>query len=240
MLRPLLIAIQFLTRLPMRLRQPPQGAEVARSLPYYPLVGLLIGLFLAGWAWLIAALPASVQAVLVLTAWILITGALHLDGLADSADAWLGGHGDRERTLAIMKDPYSGPAAVVVLILILLGKFTALQALLEAGAWPQLLLAPLLGRTVLPLLFLTTAYVREGGLGSALSQQLSRPACLASVLIGTAAALALHGLWAVLAVTAVFLLLRALMVKRLGGTTGDTAGALVEITEAAVLIALLL
>lgn len=80
--------------------------------------------------------------------WVGLSGGLHLDGLADTADAWIGGHADRQRTLEIMKDPRSGPIAVVVLLLVLLLKFAALVVLLGQGAWAGLLLAPWLGRAL--------------------------------------------------------------------------------------------
>ncbi|HBM07500.1 MAG TPA: adenosylcobinamide-GDP ribazoletransferase, partial [Pseudomonas sp.] len=119
-MQPFLIALQFLTCLPVRLRGMPEPQQIGRSLLYYPLVGLLLGgmLCLLGVALGNAAPP--LKAALLLAAWVWLTGALHLDGLADSADAWLGGFGDRERTLAIMKDPCSGPVAVAVLVLVLL------------------------------------------------------------------------------------------------------------------------
>ena len=130
-----LIALQFLTSLPVRLDRMPEPQAVGRSLLYYPLVGLLLGAML----WLVGAVfeNASVPllAALLLTVWVALTGALHLDGLADSADAWLGGFGDRERTLTIMKDPRSGPTAVVVLILLLLLKFVALWVLLGGESY---------------------------------------------------------------------------------------------------------
>jgi hypothetical protein len=108
-----------------------------------------------------------VLAALVLAVWVLLTGGLHLDGLADTADAWIGGQGDRDRTLAIMKDPRSGPMAVVIIVLVLLSKFAALQVLLAGDARTVLLLTPMLGRTVIVLLLITTPYVRPEGLGAA-------------------------------------------------------------------------
>ncbi|WP_372867942.1 adenosylcobinamide-GDP ribazoletransferase, partial [Pseudomonas sp.] len=122
----LLIALQFLTRLPVRLAAMPSAQETGRSLLWYPVVGLLIGLLLLGVHYLLGDAPALLQAALLLVIWVGLSGGLHLDGLADSADAWAGGFGDRERTLAIMKDPRSGPMAVVVLVLLLLLKFVAL------------------------------------------------------------------------------------------------------------------
>ena len=149
---PLLIALQFLTRLPVRLPGMPAPEQVGRSLLWYPLVGLLLGALLLAAQALLNQQPAVLQAALLLTLWVALSGGLHLDGLADTADAWVGGYGDRERTLAIMKDPRSGPIAVVVLVLLLLLKFAALLVLLQAGQTLALLLAPWLGRSALPLL----------------------------------------------------------------------------------------
>ncbi len=235
----LLTALQFLTALPIRLARMPEAQTVGRSLLWYPWVGLFIGLGLTGLALATTGLDGGVRAALILAAWVLITGALHLDGLADSADAWVGGFGDRQRTLAIMKDPYCGPAGVTALVLVLLLKFTALEALLnQADPWP-LLLAPVLGRTVLVLLFLTTPYVRRGGLGSALAEHSPRFGAGLVVILSAALVLlsAPAGGRMLPAAAAVFLLLRRQMQRRLGGTTGDTAGALVELSETAALVA---
>src|SRR5690606_5510087 len=124
--------------------------------------------------WLLGGTSPLLLAALLLAIWVGLTGALHLDGLADTVDAWIGGYGDRERTLAIMKDPRSGPMAVVALVLLLLLKFAALVVLLESGADAALWLALLMGRSALLGLFLTTSYVREGGLGTALAEHLPR------------------------------------------------------------------
>jgi adenosylcobinamide-GDP ribazoletransferase len=238
----LLIALQFLTRLPVRLADMPTPEQVGRSLLCYPLVGLLIGALLLALQQLLEGAPPMLQAALLLAAWVGLSGGLHLDGLADSADAWVGGFGDRERTLAIMQDPRSGPIAVVVLVLLLLLKFVALVALLQAGEARVLLLVPWLARGLLPLLLLSTPYVRAGGLGQALAEHLPRRQ-LPWLLAAHGAALLLFG-WVGLLALAVagllFVCLRRAMLQRLGGTTGDTAGALVELSECAVLLALAL
>lgn len=234
------IALQFLTRLPVTLAGMPTPEQVGRSLLFYPLVGLLIGLLLLAAQQLLGDSAVLLQAALLLTLWVGISGGLHLDGLADSADAWVGGFGDKQRTLAIMKDPRSGPIAVVVLVLLLLLKFAALVALLESGSGLLLVLVPWLARGLLPLLFMTTPYVRAGGLGQALAEHLPRR-LLPWVLAANALAMLLFGwpaLLALLVYGVVFLWLRAMMLKRLDGTTGDTAGALLEIAECAVLVAL--
>jgi len=107
----LLIAVQFLTRLPVPFRIDHQPRHIGHSLLYYPLVGLLIGGILLAGAELLqrTSLDTGLSAALLLTLWVLLTGGLHLDGLADSADAWVGGLGDKQHTLEIMKDPSCGP-----------------------------------------------------------------------------------------------------------------------------------
>jgi adenosylcobinamide-GDP ribazoletransferase len=238
-IRPFLIATQFLTRLPVRLDAVPDDKDVGRSLIYYPLIGVLIGVLLVVFALVLNGAPTLLGAALVLALWVLLTGGLHLDGLADSADAWVGGLGNREKTLAIMKDPYCGPAGVVSIVLVLLIKFTALYALIETENLLALLLAPTLGRTLLPLLFLMTPYVRDQGLGFILAACLPRRA-IAWVIAATIAVVFFlegsNGLWLVLTVILVFTVLRNMMLRRIGGMTGDTAGALVEISEATVLV----
>lgn len=236
------IALQFLTSLPIHLAQRPTPEQNGRSLLHYPLVGLLLGVSLWAAQTLLGDAPTLLQAALLLTLWVAISGGLHLDGLADSADAWVGGFGDKERTLAIMKDPRSGPIAVVVLVLLLVLKFAALVALLESGSGLLLVLVPWLARCLLPLLFLTTPYVRAGGLGQALAEHLPRRQ-LPWVLAAHGLLMLLFGWPALLALMVagvVFLWLRRLMRKRLGGTTGDTAGALLELIECAVLLVLAL
>ncbi|KAA6186929.1 adenosylcobinamide-GDP ribazoletransferase [Thiohalocapsa marina] len=235
-LRPLWIAGRFLSRLPFPDPGPVEPKETGRSVPWYPVIGLLIGLLVALVAAGLAGLgvAADVAAALALMVWVWATGAIHLDGLADSADAWIGGLGDRERTLAIMKDPTSGPAAVTTLVLVLLAKWAGLKTLIAAGAPWLVLVVPLLGRAQLPLLLLTTPYARAQGMAGDQSRQLPRSTARSAVVLAAIAALLLAG-WPGLALAAgalaVFVLGRRAMLRRIAGFTGDTAGALVELTE---------
>lgn len=239
MIRPFLIAVQFLTRLPVTFALAPSRAEVSRSLPLYPLVGLLLGLLLAALGWLLDGVSAELAAALLLVIWVLLTGGLHIDGLADSVDAWAGGQGNRERMLAIMKDPCVGPVGTATVALVLLLKFAALISLLRGDAFLLLAAAPLAGRTALPLLFLTTPYVRAGGLGAALTADMPRRITVISVMLGYAVLpllAGMTGLLAALAGLAGFMVLRSFMIRMLGGTTGDTAGAVTELSEMLVLV----
>lgn len=235
---PFLVALQFLTRIPVRLRDAPDARSVGASLRYYPLVGLILGIAIAALDTLLQSTSAALRAALVLTAWIAVTGAMHLDGLADSADAWAGGRGNRERTLAIMKDPHCGTIAVVTLVVVLLLKITALQSL-AADARTPLACVPALARASVPLLFVTTPYVRPGGLGSALAAQPARFIALAPALaigVGVLAVAGVRGAVLLGIQSVVFLAMRAAMLRRIGGTTGDTAGALIEVSETCLLV----
>ncbi|MFV8836594.1 adenosylcobinamide-GDP ribazoletransferase [Aquisalimonas sp. APHAB1-3] len=242
MIRGLLLATVFLTRIPVRLPEALDERDQGVAVAAYPLVGLALGVGLAVLAWLlgVAGMPPLPAAVVVVAALAGVTGALHLDGLADSADAWLGGHGDRERMLTIMKDPACGPAGVVAVVLVLLAKVAAVAALLDApGGWAALVLAPMLARGGCALLFPLLPYVRAGGLGEAGARHLAGPQLTVMLAAGVVVSLVLAG-WAglgmVLTAVAVLWLGVWLMRRLLGGFTGDTAGALLEMTEAAVLL----
>ncbi|AXA57445.1 adenosylcobinamide-GDP ribazoletransferase [Pseudomonas thivervalensis] len=238
---PFWIALQFLSSLPVRLPGMPEPGQLGRSLLFYPLVGLVFGGLLWALDSLLLGAPLLLHAALLLTAWVLLSGGLHLDGLADSADAWLGGFGDRERTLLIMKDPRSGPIAVVTLVVVLLLKWAALVALIEQKQALALLIVPMLGRGALLGLFLTTPYVRAGGLGQALADHLPRRSgwqVLAACALGCLLLLGWAGLLTLVVAALVFIGLRRMMLRRLQGCTGDTAGALLELLETAVLVAL--
>jgi adenosylcobinamide-GDP ribazoletransferase len=239
-IRLFLIAAQFLTRFPLGRLSVTSTNEVGRSAVYYPLVGLALGATLA----LIAAACAArvsplLAAAITLAVWMAATGGLHLDGLADSADAWACG-GDRERTLAVMKDPNCGPAAVSTVVATLLLKFAALTALIEHGGWLAIAAAPMLGRGCAVALFLTTPYVRPLGLGSAISESLPRRQGWAMAVAAAGGAVILGGTGAAVAVgasAAAMVLARQTMIGRIGGATGDAVGAVVEISEMAALTA---
>lgn len=225
------LSLSFLTRIPIPPISRPDPADFGSSALYYPLVGLIIGALLCIPVLLFPHVQPMLLAALLTVLWAILTGGLHLDGIADGADAWLGGLGDEEKTHRILKDPLVGAAGAIAISSILLLKFSALSVLLDQQLWWIILFAPMLGRTAVLLLFLTTPYVRRGGLASAVTDFLPIvPAgfiTMISIIFGLV--LSWQGiLWFLLS----FWLLRHLMIKRLRGCTGDTAGASVEISEA--------
>lgn len=241
---PLILAFALLTTLPVgrwlpaRIRPADQG----RSVVCYPLVGLAIGMLLVLADAVLHGAPLLLDAAMLLAVWVIATGALHLDGLADCVDAWFAGHGDPSRTLTVMKEPTAGPAAVVALVLLLLIKFAALVALLREGAETAglLLIVPLLARAAVAGLIAVTAYRRADGI--ARDQAATRPRrAIALAVLGSAAVGACavpSGLWLLLlvAVAVVTWAWRSLWQRRIGGYTGDVAGALIELVEAALLL----
>lgn len=245
MIKAFFIALGLMTRIPVpslfHLKKGDSDKLYGWSVIFYPLVGLIIGGILVFISWGLSLVTLStnglIEAAIILSVWVLITGALHLDGLADSADAWLGGYGDKKRTLEIMKDPYSGPAAVVILVLILLLKFSSLTVL-TIDDWVMLLLSPVLARTAIIILLATTPYVREGGMGESAVKQLPKTAVwLVSLFVLSVSILLLkEDSWGLLLLIVLGYFLRRLMLKRIAGTTGDTAGAMLEVMEVAVLL----
>ncbi len=230
------IALQFLTQIPVRLNSYPVAHIQRQSLLYYPLVGVLIGTSLMLLAWILNGQSSFVQAVLVLILWVVLTGGLHLDGLADSADGWMGGLGDPQRTLAIMKDPCIGAIGSLTLILHLLLKWSALITLLAANHFLPVLVAPVVARVAAILLLALTPYVRAQGIASPMVDNMPKQGIYLLAASGTLLLAGLNIIWLVVVAT-LFVLARRAMLLRIKGTTGDTAGALIELLEAGVLIA---
>jgi len=236
------IALQFLTIFPVQLKSVPSPLQNARALLFYPVIGLLIGGILYAVVLLFHALPAVLLATICLILWVWLTGGLHLDGLADTADAWVGGFGDKDRTLSIMKDPSCGPIGVLSLIVLCLLKWSCLYVLIDENLHIYLLMFPVLGRLAPLYLFLTTTYVRSHGLGTQMAQYLPRPLAWGMLFISLLICL-LGGIKAALAMvfaSAVLWYLRRKFIQRIGGITGDTIGASIEMVEAVSLSSLVI
>lgn len=248
----ILLALGLLTRLPVHywLRNKGQDSAPGLAVAYYPLVGALLGLLL----WLVQRLLGSdaplLSAFVLLTIWVALTGALHLDGLADCVDGYFAGHKleapeqRRDKVLAVMREPACGALAVVALILVLLGKWAALSQLLQSAplsgfGWLLLLALP---RAVLLPYLLTTDYARTQGMASALKAQVSGPAALGASALAALLALLLWPLELALLALALLGLLtwawRTLWQRTIGGFTGDCLGALVELAELTLLLTL--
>jgi len=231
-----IIALQFLTRIPINVSINYSNQRLGQSVLFYPVIGLLIGALLLALANVLPPNNNALNAALILSLWVAITGGLHLDGLADCTDAWAGGLGDKARTLAIMKDPAAGPIAVIYLVLVLLLKWTALQSLLDKQIYAlPLLIAPLLGRLSIIILMLTSPYVSENGLANTLLNYLPKRGAQI-ITLSLLLLCAWFSVWAMLPYCLLILLIRYLALHRLQGVTGDVYGASVELSETVFII----
>jgi adenosylcobinamide-GDP ribazoletransferase len=240
MISTLPLALTFLTKLPWPWRGPADAAALARSLFWFPWVGALLGLvFWGAWAGLQKFLPTPAAAALLLTLTVWLTGGLHLDGLADTADG-LGGGRTPAEALTIMKDSRVGAFGVISLVLVLLLKFSLFLSLAAPlGGTKVLLLYPVVSRWGMVLLAYLSPYARpEGGLGQAMTLGVSsRVLAGASLSAGALAFLMLgvSGLALCTAAGALVWLGSLYFQHRLGGVTGDVLGAANEILEVLVL-----
>ena len=239
-----LISIQALTRIPVSRKIQPTDAELGHSILFYPVVGLVMGSLLLIFYALLPTQSSSLQAALLLVVWVVITGAIHLDGLANSADAWFGGRDSQERTMEILKDPHNGMAAVVAVTLVLIAKFASLDTILSTiPGWTAILTIPILARAAIIMLFLKTPYVNSHGLGSVHVEHLPNQPAIIVVLVTAALAalfLGVNGIAVIGAIAVVTVALRALMLMRLGGATGYTVGAFIELIETTGLVTMAL
>ncbi|WP_160162732.1 adenosylcobinamide-GDP ribazoletransferase [Magnetococcus marinus] len=238
---PLCSAVRLLSRLPFPQPGGWSGEVQGRAVLFYPLVGMVIGGLVVLPLWLLGDTLPMLAAALATLLWVWLTGGLHLDGVADMADGWIGGLGNPQRTLEIMKDPHIGPAGVMSLVMLLLLKFTALHALLtlQLSLW-AVVLAPMLARLAVGLLFLTTPYVSRQGMGQAPAHHLPKPWLVVVLALAWLGPLLLQSaFWPMQGtVILVWWLIRASSHKRIGGFTGDVAGALVEWSEVSMLVVL--
>lgn len=233
-----LLAVAFFTRLPVG-NSTNHGMPLSNAVIYFPVVGAMIGL-VASAVWSVASilLPAVLAAGMAIVAGILLTGALHEDGLADCADG-LGGGTTRKKSLEIMRDSRIGSYGALALIVSIGLRWSALATLTIGDGVFALIAAHALSRTMILLPIAFTNYAREDGLGQSVSDGISASrfwligACTGIVVIlafGTAGLIA--GSLALLTTGLFTLYLKS----RIGGYTGDTLGAVQQIAEISMLL----
>ncbi|HEX6715303.1 MAG TPA: adenosylcobinamide-GDP ribazoletransferase [Thermoleophilaceae bacterium] len=242
-LRGLAAAVAFLTRVPAGRAIELGAPDVARGVVAFPLVGAAIGLATGATAtWLSGPLPAGTAGAVALLVAVVLTGALHLDGLADTADA-IGGR-TREASLGIMRDPRVGSYGAVAIAMLLLIEASALAALGRDARTVDVVAAFALARAVAPAVAALLPYAREGdglgralnaregdGLGRALTSRV-RPPLAVAVALALVAVLQPRHLLALVSVAAACACGAAAFCRqRFGGMTGDTLGATIAVTQ---------
>lgn len=235
-------ALALLTRLPVSARFE-RGAAAAWA---YPLVGAVIGLAsaLPTGAALALGLPPVLAALIWLAMHVILTGAMHEDGTADSADGLWGGW-DAARRLEIMKDSHIGSYGVIALCLSLAARWAAIAIILQSAThwtnwlWP-LVAIDILSRAAMPALMAALPHARNGGLSHATGRAAPRTAIIAALLATLLAALmtGTTALSLIATATLVTLLVGAIAKSKIGGQTGDILGAAQQLTEIALLFAL--
>ena len=230
-----LVALQFLTTLPIPLWRNSTGEDVGRSVRYFPVVGLVLGVMLALLNWLFRlVLPPTLTDLFLVIALIMLTGGLHLDGFLDSCDG-LFGYRTPEQRLEIMRDSRVGSFGVAGGWALLTLKYFSLQNIPFDFKTLALLLAPVLGRWALVTAVVIFPYGRETGLGTIYKQHTKpRELLLASLGVALAAFLILGWAGLILALLIfglAWLLGKYIMLKLPKGLTGDSYGAITEVCE---------
>ncbi|HSQ78648.1 MAG TPA: adenosylcobinamide-GDP ribazoletransferase [Nitrospirota bacterium] len=244
-------AVQFLTIVPVRKNHETEEGSLARSMMYFPLIGFLIGFLLvyADKAMTLIALPQTIANVLLVALSVLVTRALHIDGLADTLDGLMGGH-DHSSRLSIMKDSRLGTAGALGIFFTVFVKYVCLNNLFESEKVAALLTAPMLARWSQTFMAFKANYGREEGMGRAFVGHLrvSGLAAASAVAIGLSAFVIVR--LDTRSVLLIFSLLcgvvlltfmgRRYLVRKLGGVTGDAIGAISELNEVLVFLLFIL
>ncbi len=240
-------AFQLLTSIPIPLKRQLSPAQLGRATAYFPLVGLLLGGILAGLNWLLnLILPPSVVNALLVVILVILTGAMHLDGLADTCDG-LAGHRTVEERWKVMHDSHTGAFGAVGIVLVLLVKYIALDSVPSDFMTASLVFMPLVSRWAMVYAVYAFPYARPEGLGKAYKDATRWPqftiatlVTLVIVTFGIFRWLSVIGLLAMCGVWIIASLLAFYLKHKFAGLTGDTYGAINEAGEVMALIFIVL
>lgn len=239
-----LLAIQFLTIIPVRTKEAMEKSQLSQSIIYFPLVGLLLGVILAGLNLFLSYLlfyPLLINVILVI-ALIILTGGLHLDGLADTIDAF-SSRKDKETLLEIMRDPHIATMGTLSLISIILLKVTILSSLDSNTKNIALIFMCVLSRWSLLLPLYLFTYARKAGKAEGFFAGLTFGKFILTTLV-TLIFVSLIWNWKGLSVFTSALIFSYIfnrhIDKRINGVTGDILGATLELNEALILMTCLI
>ena len=231
-----ILALQFMTRLPL----PSIAAtteDFGGAIRWFPLAGVVVGAGVAAAGWLGAQRDPALGALLAVATWVGLTGALHLDGLGDMADAAGAAHGDPARVRDVLADPHLGSFGVTAIALQILAKFVLAGLALKAGMFAALALGPILAR-IGPIAWARWLPPLHEGLGTMFRKGATLPVLIAWLFAWSFFAMAIEPL--LLAAVPVLALWPLWLRARIGGISGDGHGAGIELVETATLLALVL
>jgi adenosylcobinamide-GDP ribazoletransferase len=223
--------------LPWRREVSPE--QVGRSIGYFPVVGIIIGLILAGLYWLLRlVLPSAVVSGLLLVCLVVLTGGLHLDGFVDTCDG-IAGHKTPEARWQVMRDSRAGAFGIVGVCCLLIVKYVSLNSVPDSLMMATLVLMPVVSRWAMVYAVFAYPYARPSGLGKVFKQAASRRRLAIATLVALAVAIPwfrLAGLVIMLGVWIIVVAMAAYLKRKFSGLTGDTYGAINEVAEVGVLI----
>ena len=228
------LALQFLTIIPTPSVQQATQQDVRRSVVFFPVIGILLGfaLWVVQWV-LIQYIPGLPAAVVSLSIYTLATGALHIDGLMDLADA-VGSRRPREAAIEIMKDSRVGAIGVVAGVLVMLGKLSAISSL-PPHRWSAFVIVPMMSRLGMVWSMAIAPAARNQGIGAVFARKVPGWTVALSTCISAGVCLLMlptyECLWVLLYSAATVVLVSGWVMRRFGGTTGDAYGALNELLE---------
>lgn len=242
-----LAALKFLTIIPLPWRREASPEELGGSIGYFPVIGLIIGLILAGLNWLLSLfLPSAVVSVLLIVSMVVISGALHLDGLVDTCDG-IAGHKTVEDRWRVMHDSRAGAFGIVGVSLLLLLKYVSLNSVPENLLMVTLVLMPVVSRWAMAYTVFAYPYARPAGLGKTFKQGANWQRFTTATIITLAVAIGLARLANItyfylagpaimLAIWVIVVAMAAYLKRKFAGLTGDTYGAINEVAEVCLLI----
>lgn len=239
-----LLIIQFLTRIPVNIQIEIEEDDFGKGVVFFPLVGLIIGAVSGSIYYVFSRFSYGlVPIIFSMLSGVLITGALHIDGLADTCDGIFSAR-NKERMLEIMRDSRIGTNGAIAIIFDFMLRIAILNLFNEKQALLAILVAPIVSRTLTAIIIYTSTYARaEGGLGKLFIGKVSLGVASLAVAIGlvlTYISLGFYGLIAFILSLIVVIIFRAHVYSKIGGITGDVLGAANEISEISFIMFLLL
>ncbi len=242
-----LAALRFLTTIPLPWVREARPEELGRSTGYFPVVGIIIGLILVGLSWLFelllsppspSPLPSPLVYVLLVVSSVVISGALHLDGFVDTCDG-IAGHKTSKERWQVMSDSRVGAFGIIGVVLLLLVKYVALGNIPPDLLMLTLVLMPMVSRWAMVYAIFAYPYAKPSGLGVVVKQGTRWPGFLMATLITLVVAYVLArvmGLAIMLGIWIIAMVMAGYFKRKFSGLTGDTYGAINEVTEVSVLI----
>jgi len=237
-----LIALQFLTVLPIKIKSEIKEKDFGNSLLYFPVIGILIGLVLSGAVFALSVLPNLVAGVFILILSIVITGGIHLDGFADTCDGFYGSK-PKEKILEIMRDSRVGTMGVVAVVCLLLLKVTLIVSIPREILWRVLIMMVVFARWCQVLACYVSKYARKEGKAKYFIEYAGRKEFWGGIMLTSGLFFLLMQIKGIIlffiSMCPVLLFINCIK-RKIGGMTGDTIGAVSEIAEVLILLFCLL